>query len=93
MSLGGVPDDGGRHRRITALDELDDPPFQGGPFDEDVTTAALAAQSDVRPEAVDQPAVASARMDATKTHDIAEQQGQDASDRHAGQGIRGAADR
>ena len=55
--------------------------------------AGQAAQADVGARAGRPPAVAAARMRRAQAHDIAEQQGQDGSGRHGGQGIRGGADR
>ena len=52
-----------------------------------------AAQTDVRAETVDEPRVAAARMGPPQAHDVAEEQLEDGSVRHGGQGIRGAGGR
>ena len=61
---------------------------------EDVTTAALAAQTDVRAEPVDQPGVAAARVGRRRRTTSPSEQRKDWSGRaSAGQGIKGAGDR
>ena len=45
----------GGHGGVTAGDEADQPALDASPLDEHVTGAALAAEADVRAEAIDQP--------------------------------------
>ena len=88
----GRSGDRGRDRRVATLDEAGESTLERRALDQHVPSAGLAAQPDVRAEAVDEPRVAAARMRSSQAHDVAEQQFQDGSVRHGGQGIRGVGD-
>ena len=90
---GVVTRDGGGDQRVAPLDELRQAALERGAVEEHVAVARPAAQADVRPEPVDEPRVAAARMTPPETDDVAEQQVEDGSVRHGGQGIRAAGDR
>lgn len=81
---------GGRNGRVTPLDEASQSPLERGALDQDVPLACSAAQADVGAEPVDEPRVAATRMPPTQADDVTEQQVEDGTVRHGGQGIRGA---
>ena len=89
----GRPRDRGVEGRVTALHELDEAPFERRPLQQHVPATRLAAQPDIRSEPVHEPGIAPARVAPAKPQDVAEQQGQDGSDRHGGQAIRAAVGR
>ena len=79
----------GGDRGITAFHEPGEPAFERRALDQHMSSTRLAAQPDVCPETVDEPGVAAAGMRLPETHDIAEQQIEDRTVRHGGEGIRG----
>ena len=63
-----------RSSRVASRDEAGEARFQQPPIEKDVAAAALAAEADVRAEAVDQPLGAAAWMGSAKPDDIAQEQ-------------------
>jgi hypothetical protein len=66
--------DGCGHVGVTALDERDEPAFEGSTFEQHVPATTLAAHADVGTESIDQPITSAARMGFAESDDISEQQ-------------------
>jgi hypothetical protein len=79
--------------RVAAPDELGKATLDGSAVHEDVTSARLAAQTDVRAEPIDEPAVAAARMGASEPDHVAEIQHEGWADDHPAEGIKVPDDR
>ena len=61
-------------RGVTALHELDDAAFEGGPLDQHVAVAGRAAEADVGAQPVDEPGVAAAGVASLEPDHVAQQQ-------------------
>lgn len=59
------------------MHEAGDSPFKRGPLHEDVPAAGLAAQADIRPEAVHEPRLPAAGVAAPEPDDVAQVQLED----------------
>jgi hypothetical protein len=60
------------HRQIAPFPETGEAPLHGPALDQDMPPATATANADIRPEAVHQPLMATARMGLPQADDIAQ---------------------